>query len=146
MRRRSRSGGPGTGYTVRTLDEGRTPIAIHPDTTQAAEQAAAAIDDKKGLGIVLLDVSSHLVITDLFVIASGTSRRHIMTLAEEAEAQLKLIDRRPLRREGFEDATWVLLDYGDIVVHVFDEATRRFYDIERLWGDAPRREYSGATA
>ena len=108
--------------------------------------AAAAIDDKKGLGIVLLDVSSHLVITDLFVIASGTSRRHIMTLAEETEAKLKEIDRRPLRREGVEDATWVLLDYGDVVVHVFDESTRRFYDIERLWGDAPRREYSSTPA
>ena len=111
-----------------------------------ADTAAAAIDDKKGLDIVILDVSDLLVITDLFVIATGTSRRHIQTLAEEAEAKLKETDRRPLRREGVEDATWVLLDYGDVIVHVFDEATRSFYDLERLWGDAPRREYRTATS
>jgi ribosome-associated protein len=85
-------------------------------------------------------VSRLLVITDVFVIATGTSRRHVRTLAEEVEAKLKEADRRPLRREGTEDATWVLLDYGDVVVHVFDEATRRYYDLERLWGDAPRIE------
>jgi ribosome-associated protein len=119
---------------------------MHPDTTLAAETAAAAIDDKKGLGIVILDVSKLLVITDLFVIATGTSRRHSKTLAEETEAALKEIGRRPLRREGVDDATWILLDYGDVVVHVFDDATRRFYDIERLWGDAPRREYDPATS
>jgi len=86
------------------------------------------------------------VITDLFVIATGTSRRHIQTLAEETEASLKEIGRRPLRREGMEDATWVLLDYGDVIVHIFDQATRDFYDIERLWGDAPRRQYDTATS
>ncbi len=96
--------------------------------------------------MVLLDVSRLLVITDLFVIASGTSRRHVLTLAEEIEQKLKKDGRRPLRREGMEDATWVLLDYGDMVVHIFDEATRRFYDLERLWGDAPRTEFSAAAS
>jgi ribosome-associated protein len=86
------------------------------------------------------------VITDLFVIATGTSRRHILTLAEDAEARLKEIGRRPLRREGVDDATWVLLDYGDVVVHIFDGATRSFYDLERLWGDAPRTEYRTASS
>ena len=99
--------------------------------------AAAAIDDKKGLGVVLLDVSALLVITDVFVIASGTSRRHVLTLAEAVEERLKGAGRRPLRTEGLEDATWALLDYGDLVVHVFDEPTRRYYDLERLWSDAP---------
>jgi ribosome-associated protein len=122
------------------------PITLHPDTTTAADRAAAAIDGKKGLGVVLLDVSRLLVITDLFVIASGTSRRHILTLAEEVEARLKEIDRRPLRREGVEDATWLLLDYGDVVVHIFDERTRAFYDLERLWGDAPRTAYQSAAS
>jgi len=88
----------------------------------------------------VLDVSSLLVITDLFVIASGTSRRHVMTLAEEVEDQLKAIDRRPLRREGLEDGQWVLLDYGDVVVHCFDQETRDYYDLERLWLDAERLE------
>ena len=106
--------------------------------------AAAAIDDKKGLGVVLLDVSALLVITDVFVIASGTSRRHVLTLAEAVEERLKGAGRRPLRTEGLEDATWALLDYGDLVVHVFDEPTRRYYDLERLWSDAPRTDFDPA--
>ncbi len=60
-----------------------------------------------------------------------------MSLAEAAEERLKELDRRPLRREGVEDGTWVLLDYGDLVVHVFDQATREYYSLERLWSDAP---------
>jgi ribosome-associated protein len=89
-------------------------------------------------------VSALLVITDVFVIASGTSRRHIATLAEAVEERLKGLDRRPLRSEGLEDATWVLLDYGDFVVHLFDEPTRRYYDLERLWSDAPRSDFDPA--
>jgi ribosome-associated protein len=104
----------------------------------AASTAAAAIDDKKGLDIVLLDVSDLLVITDVFVIATGTSNRHVATLADETVLKLKEIDRRPLRREGFDTARWGLLDYGDVVVHVFDPETRSYYDLERLWGNAPR--------
>ncbi len=96
--------------------------------------------------MVLLDVSGLLVITDVFVIASGTSRRHVLTLADEVEERLKHLDRRPLRREGLEHATWVLLDYGDVVVHLFDEPTRRYYDLERLWSDAPRTEFDPAAA
>ena len=79
-----------------------------------------------------------IVLTDVFVIATGTSRRHVKTLAEEIEASLKLLDRRPLRREGVEEGNWVLLDFGDLVVHLFDEETRAYYDLERLWRDAPR--------
>lgn len=96
--------------------------------------------------MALLDVSGLLVITDVFVIASGTSRRHVLTLADEVEERLKHLDRRPLRREGLEHATWVLLDYGDVVVHLFDEPTRRYYDLERLWSDAPRTEFDPAAA
>ena len=106
--------------------------------------AATAIDDKRGLNISLLDVSGLIVLTDVFIIASGTSRRHVISLAEEAEIQLKLQDRRPLRREGMEDGTWVLLDYGDVVIHVFDEETRAYYDLERLWADAPRLSFEPA--
>ena len=91
-------------------------------------------------------MSSLLVITDVFVIASGTSRRHILTLAEVVEERLKGLGRRPLRTEGLEDATWVLLDYGDLVVHLFDEPTRRYYDLERLWSDAPRSDFDPAAA
>lgn len=67
-----------------------------------------------------------------------------MTLAEETELQLKQSDRRVLRREGMDDGTWVLLDYGDVVIHVFDEETRAYYDLERLWADAPRLSFEPA--
>lgn len=123
-----------------------TPIAIHPETSSTAQIAAVAIDDKKGLDIALLDVSGLIVLTDVFVIASGTSRRHVMTLAEETEMLLKRADRRPLRREGMEDGSWVLLDYGDVVVHLFDEETRAYYDLERLWADAPRLSFEAAAS
>ena len=91
-------------------------------------------------------MSGLIVLTDVFVIATGTSRRHVMTLAEETELQLKAQDRRPLRREGMEDGTWVLLDYGDVIVHVFDPDTRSYYDLERLWADAPRLTFEPAAS
>jgi ribosome-associated protein len=93
-----------------------------------------------------LDVSGLIVLTDVFIIATGTSRRHVVTLAEETEIQLKTEGRRPLRREGMDDGTWVLLDYGDVIVHVFDEETRAYYDLERLWADAPRLAFEPATS
>lgn len=118
--------------------EGRT-ISADQDAILAAEAAATAIADKKGQAIALLDVSELVVLTDVFVIASGTSNRHVKSLVEEVEHQLKSkLERRPLRREGEDHNRWVLLDYGDIVVHVFDDETRSFYDLERLWADAPR--------
>lgn len=86
------------------------------------------------------------MLTDVFIIAAGTSRRHVITLAEETEMKLKEHDRRPLRREGMEDGTWVLLDYGDVVVHLFDEERRAYYDLERLWADAPRLAFEPAVS
>ena len=79
------------------------------------------------------------MLTDVFVIGTGTSGRHVKTLVQEVESKLEdQLDRRVLRREGEDHARWVLLDYGDMVVHVFDEETRSYYDLERLWADAPR--------
>ena len=98
------------------------------------------MDDKKADDVVLLDVHELLVITDLFVIASGNTRRQVQALIDAVEEALRDAGRKPLRREGQDDAQWVLLDYGDIVVHVFDNPTRAYYDLERLWGDAPRLE------
>lgn len=82
-----------------------------------------------------------LWITDVFVIATGTSRPHTQTLAEEIELKLKGEGRRPLRVEGKREAQWILLDYGDVVVHLFQQETRDFYGLERLWGDAPLIEW-----
>jgi ribosome-associated protein len=112
-----------------------------PDAIEAARAAAAAIDDKNGEDILLLDLSSLLVVTDVFVVASGTSNRHVRTLVDEAEEALKLLGRRPLRREGVDHGEWVLLDYGDVVIHVFDRPTRAYYELERLWADAPMIDF-----
>lgn len=122
-------------------------IAAHEISITVADAAAHAIDDKKGLDIAVMDVSDHLVITDVFVMATGTSRRHVKSLSDAVIEKLRGdLDRRPLRKEGTEEANWILLDYGDIVVHVFDEETREFYDLERLWGNAPRISFEPATA
>ena len=109
-----------------------------PDAINAARTAATAIDEKKGEDILLLDLSGLLVVTDVFVVASGTSNRHVKSLVEDAEEALRTLDRRPLRREGTDHGEWVLLDYGDVVIHVFDKQTRAYYELERLWADAPR--------
>jgi ribosome-associated protein len=108
------------------------------EAVATARAAAEAISDKNGEDIRILDVSGLLVVTDLFLIASGTSTRHVKSLAEDAAHALRAIDRKPIRREGFEHGEWVLLDYGDVVIHVFERETREYYDLERLWADAPR--------
>lgn len=100
--------------------------------------AARALDDKKGTDTVVLDVGAVLAITDFFVISSAPNKRLVRTLAEEVEEQLvQHGGPRPLRVEGLSDLSWVLMDYGDIVVHVFADEIRRFYDIERLYRDVP---------
>lgn len=116
-----------------------TAISADREAIATAELAAAAIAEKNGLDILLLDVSELIWVTDLFLIASGTSDRHVKTLVQDVEARLKIeMERRPLRREGEDHSRWVLLDYGDVVVHVFDSVTRDYYELERLWADAPR--------
>ena len=90
-------------------------------------------------------MSELIQITEVFVIASGNSRRQILTLADELSVQMKSYDRSPLRTEGQEDAHWVLIDFGDVVVHLFQPEQRQHFDLERLWGDAPRLDWEPAT-
>jgi ribosome-associated protein len=105
-------------------------------------EAAAAAAAKKAERIVVLDVSEQLVITDYFVIASGASDRQVRTIAEEVERRLATTHRlKPFRREGEREGRWVLLDYVDFVVHVFLREERDYYDLERLWSDAPAMSY-----
>lgn len=121
-----------------------TPTPIDPaDVQRWADIAAAAADDKKATDTVILDVGTVLAITDVFVVTSGANSRQVRTIADEIEKQLK--ERAGLstvRTEGRRDLTWVLLDYGALVVHVFSEEMRRFYDIERLYRDVPRRSWT----
>ena len=107
--------------------------------------AARAADDKKCEATVILEVGTILAITDFFVITSAANRRQVRTVADEIEKQVKASGGPlPLRVEGLEDLTWVLIDYGDIVVHIFDPATRAYYDLERLWRDVPHLEWAPA--
>ena len=109
--------------------------------------AARAASSKGGEDTIVLEVGEVLAICDAFVLTSGRNHRQVATIAEEVEAQVKTAaGRSPLRVEGREDAEWVLLDYGDFVVHVFLDETRRFYELERLWRDAPRIEWEEARA
>jgi ribosome-associated protein len=109
--------------------------------------AADAIADKKGQDIVLLEVGDLFVITEVFVIATGNSRPHVQSLVDRVEELLKEeADRKPLRDEGRSEAEWVLLDYGEIMVHVFQRSSREYYDLERLWRDAPVIDWSPAVS
>ncbi len=101
-----------------------------------AAQAAAA---KGGEDTVILAVGRLLAITDAFVLTSGTNVRQVRTIAEEVELQVKRVGGpAPLRIEGLDDARWVLMDFGDFVVHVMVDEARDFYEIERLWADAEK--------
>ncbi|MFO7298886.1 MAG: ribosome silencing factor [Actinomycetes bacterium] len=101
--------------------------------------AADAIFSKKGTDIVLLDVSRQFLLADVFVIATGTSRPHVQALAEHVEEKLgEAYGIKPLRVEGATEAEWVLMDYGDVIVHIFQPSAREYYALERLWGDATR--------
>ena len=109
-----------------------------PESRAVATAAARAAAAKQGEDVVILDVRDLIVITDYFVIATGTSERQVRTIVEEVEKALRARGVRPIRREGEVDARWVLLDFVDVVVHVFGQAEREYYDLERLWRDAPR--------
>lgn len=104
--------------------------------------AARAADDKKATDVVVLDVGNIIGITEAFVLASGSNTRQVKTICDEIELALKIeADLSPRSTEGLADASWVLMDYGELVVHVFLTETREFYDLERLWSDAPRVEW-----
>ncbi|NTU88652.1 MAG: ribosome silencing factor [Actinobacteria bacterium] len=100
--------------------------------------AARAADEKKASDIVIQDVEKLLVITDYFVLATGQNVRQVLSIAEAVEETLKKeADIKPLSIEGLDEAAWVLLDYGDFIVHIFQPDVREFYRLETLWGDAP---------
>ncbi len=107
------------------------------EARELALVAANAAAEKIATDIVLIDVSDRLAITDVFVIASGGSERQVEAIVDEVEEKLRGVGAKPLRREGRRDGRWVLLDYGDIVVHVQHTEERVFYALERLWKDCP---------
>jgi ribosome-associated protein len=105
---------------------------------ELAKLCARAAIEKKAEDPVILDVRKLCSFTDFFVIMSGRSTRHVQGLAETIEEELRSRRLSTTKAEGLNEGTWVLLDYNDIVVHIFYSETRKFYDIEGLWHDAPR--------
>ncbi len=99
--------------------------------------AAAAADAKQGEDLVALDVSGPLPLADVFLLVTGRNERNVQAIASEVEDQMILAGAKPLRREGRAEGRWILLDFGDVVVHVFHEEERLFYSLERLWKDCP---------
>jgi ribosome-associated protein len=100
-------------------------------------RAARAADSKQAMDLVALDVSEPLPLTDVFLRASGRNARNVLAIAEEVEDRLAEHGVKALRREGRSEGRWVLIDFGDIVVHVFHEEDRLYYSLERLWRDCP---------
>lgn len=99
--------------------------------------AARAAVDKKATDVVVLDVQGVSSVADYFLVCSGRSTTHVQTIADAIRTELKAAGSRPLHAEGVAESGWILLDYGDVLVHVFLDETRQYYALERLWGDAP---------
>lgn len=111
------------------------------DSKDMALLAAEAASDKRAADIIVMDVAELLVVTDYFVICTGNTDIQVKAIADEVEDRLREdLKVKPIGREGLPEAKWVLLDFGDVVVHVFQPEERDFYRLEKLWGDAPRLE------
>jgi len=108
--------------------------------------AAAAADSKQGEDLVALDVSGPLPLTDIFLLATGRNERNVVAIAGEIEDKLLEFGVKTVRREGRAEGRWILLDFGDLVVHVFHEEDRMYYSLERLWKDCPAIPLESARA
>jgi len=106
-------------------------------THELVQIAAAAADSKGGADFVAFDVSEPLPLVDAFLLVTGNSERNVAAIADEIEDQMLQAGQKRLRREGRQESRWILLDFGDLVVHVFHEEERIFYGLERLWKDCP---------
>jgi ribosome-associated protein len=126
--------------TLATISRKSAQTKLAPAIDRACLCAQVAADHK-ARDIVVLDMRGITPLYDFFVIATGHSRRQIHTLAEETDAALRAEGDRRLAIEGYEASKWVVQDYGDIVVHVFDQESRSYYSLEELWADAPHIDW-----
>ena len=102
---------------------------------QMARLAYEALEDKKARDIRILDISGISVLADYFLIASGSNKNQVQAMVDNVQEELHKAGFSPRQIEGYQTANWILLDYGDIIVHIFDEENRLFYDLERIWRD-----------
>lgn len=111
------------------------------ESYELAKKACKALSDKKGEDIVILDVGDQTVVCSYFVIASGKSTTQVKALCENVEEELEKLGLSPVRTEGVREGRWGVLDYGDVIVHVFNEESRLFYYLERLWDSGRNLEH-----
>lgn len=113
-------------------------MAVSPEALTAVQRAAQIADAAQASDLVALDVTGPLPLTDAFLLASGRNERHVSAIARDIEDELLVqAGLKPIRREGRAEGRWVLLDFGDLIVHVFHEDERQYYQLERLWKDCP---------
>ncbi|MBM4095787.1 MAG: ribosome silencing factor [Planctomycetes bacterium] len=128
---------------MQTANSGEAPAKPKlPTALERARLAAKVARDNKGRDIVILDMRKITPIYDYFVLSTGNSRRQIRTIAEETDRELNAVGDRRLGIEGYVASRWILQDYGDIVVHVFEPGARSFYELEELWTEAPRVDWA----
>ncbi|MFN4903942.1 MAG: ribosome silencing factor [Planctomycetota bacterium] len=108
------------------------------DSIESAKVAARIAAENKGQDIVLLDLSQQTSIFDCFLIVTGTSRRQLHAIAEEIDRELKQRGESRITMSGYNESQWIAIDYGGIIVHLFDQEHRQYYDLEGLWGDSRR--------
>jgi ribosome-associated protein len=116
------------------------PVPATDEAVALAVLAADAADDVKATDLAILDVADLLALVDVFLLATAASDRQLKAVAERIEDRLREADRKPLRREGTAEGGWILLDFGDLVCHLFATEQRDYYSLERLWADVPRRD------
>ena len=108
---------------------------IFLETRTIKDKIVEILEDKKAKDISIINIEEITSLADYFVICTGTSTTHIKTLADELDERMDKQGFKPLRKEGYNSARWILIDYGDVVVHIFHEEDRSFYKLERLWSD-----------
>jgi ribosome-associated protein len=129
---------------ILTLSSRRDKLSGETETLDSREIAilcARIADNKKAEGILIFDVEGLTFIADFFVICSGFNKRQLQSIANDIELNLGSYGIRRIGIEGYMDALWILIDYGDVIVHLFDKDIRQFYDLELLWGDASRLQW-----
>lgn len=105
------------------------------ESRKIAKKAYEALDDKKGINITVIDISKISVLADYFIIAGGNNENQVKALADNVEEELAKAELSPKHIEGYNRANWILMDFGDVIVHIFNEEDRLFYDLERIWRD-----------
>lgn len=108
------------------------------ETEEALRIAARAASEKKATEMVALDLREIASFTEFFLICTGANQRQVQAISNAVEEELRKAGKRPLHTEGYSNGEWILVDYGDFIVHVFSVASRKFYDLERLWRDAKK--------